>query len=97
MALTIGVLRETLAGEKRVGLTPDVTKKLTAQGNKVMVEAGAGTKAHFHDQLYLEAGAEIESNRSLISTCVRSTSPRRGSCGYAGKRYFNRNVVASTT
>ena len=39
--MLIGVPRETATGETRVAVTPETTKKLTAQGNTVRVESGA--------------------------------------------------------
>ena len=52
MAITIGVLREIAAGERRVALTPDVAKKLKAKGASILLEAGAGTPASFPDANY---------------------------------------------
>jgi H+-translocating NAD(P) transhydrogenase subunit alpha len=42
MSLTIGVPRETFAGEKRVATVPDVVEKLIKLGFGVRVETGAG-------------------------------------------------------
>ncbi|MFO0227679.1 MAG: hypothetical protein ACK52B_04635, partial [Gammaproteobacteria bacterium] len=42
MSLTIGVPRETFAGEKRVATVPEVVEKLLKLGFKVCVETGAG-------------------------------------------------------
>jgi len=57
--LTIGVLREASAGERRVALTPDAASKLAAAGLQVLVEARAGAAAWFGDESYAAAGAEI--------------------------------------
>jgi hypothetical protein len=46
MALTIGVPRETLAGEKRVATVPEVVEKLIKLGFAVAVESGAGDAAN---------------------------------------------------
>ncbi|TND00169.1 MAG: NAD(P) transhydrogenase subunit alpha [Rhodocyclaceae bacterium] len=59
MALTIGVPRETLAGEKRVATVPEVVEKLIKLGFKVAVESGAGDAANCSDDSYRAAGAEI--------------------------------------
>jgi NAD(P) transhydrogenase subunit alpha len=59
MALTIGVPRETLAGEKRVATVPEVVEKLIKLGFKVAVEAGAGDAANCSDDSYRAAGAEV--------------------------------------
>jgi NAD(P) transhydrogenase subunit alpha len=59
MALTIGVPRETLAGEKRVATVPEVVEKLIKLGFKVAVESGAGDAANCNDDSYRAAGAEV--------------------------------------
>jgi NAD(P) transhydrogenase subunit alpha len=59
MALTIGVPRETLAGEKRVATVPEVVEKLVKLGFSVAVEAGAGDAANCSDDSYRAAGAQV--------------------------------------
>ena len=59
MALTIGIPRETLAGEKRVATVPEVVEKLIKLGFSVAVESGAGDAANFSDETYRAAGARI--------------------------------------
>ncbi len=59
MALTIGVPRETLAGEKRVATVPEVVEKLIKLGFSVAVESGAGDAANCSDDSYRAAGAQI--------------------------------------
>ena len=59
MALTIGVPRETLAGEKRVATVPEVVEKLIKLGFSVAVESGAGEAANCSDDTYRAAGAQI--------------------------------------
>jgi H+-translocating NAD(P) transhydrogenase subunit alpha len=59
MSLTIGVPRETFAGEKRVATVPDVVEKLIKLGFAVRVETGAGADANFGDDTYQAAGAQI--------------------------------------
>ena len=59
MSLTIGVPRETFAGEKRVATVPDVVEKLVKLGFAVCVETGAGAAANFGDDAYQAAGARI--------------------------------------
>ncbi|MEU8245719.1 NAD(P) transhydrogenase subunit alpha [Nonomuraea sp. NPDC048916] len=57
--LSIGIVKETIAGERRVAITPDVVPRLRRAGLRVLVEAGAGAAAWFPDSAYGEAGAEI--------------------------------------
>jgi NAD(P) transhydrogenase subunit alpha len=59
MALTIGVPRETLAGEKRVATVPEVVEKLIKLGFAVAVESGAGDAANCSDDSYRAAGAQV--------------------------------------
>lgn len=58
-ALTVGVLREQVRDEQRVGLTPDSTARLRSAGHLVHVEHGAGQSAWFSDEEYAEAGATV--------------------------------------
>jgi H+-translocating NAD(P) transhydrogenase subunit alpha len=58
-ALTVGVPRETAPGERRVAMTPDTVKRLTASGVVVQVERGAGVESGHNDDAYVAAGATI--------------------------------------
>jgi NAD(P) transhydrogenase subunit alpha len=53
----LAVPTETRAGERRVALIPDVAGKLAGGGVEVVVQEGAGARAHFPDALYVEKGA----------------------------------------
>jgi H+-translocating NAD(P) transhydrogenase subunit alpha len=57
--MRLGVPKETVEGERRVALVPDVVRKLTAKGLTVVVEPGAGEAALIPDRLYTDAGAEL--------------------------------------
>jgi len=57
--MKIGVPRETVPGEKRVAVTPEVASKLVKSGFDVTVETGAGEAAGFSDTDYQAAGATI--------------------------------------
>lgn len=59
MAVEVLVLKEAAEGERRVSATPETVKKLVAAGARVHVEAGAGRRAGFLDQAYLDAGAVL--------------------------------------
>ena len=58
-ALTVGVPRETAPGERRVAMTPDTVKRLTAAGVAVRVESGAGQASGHGDDAYAASGATI--------------------------------------
>jgi NAD(P) transhydrogenase subunit alpha len=55
----IGIPKETLPGEARVASTPEVVKRLVGKGLSVTLEEGAGEGAHFPDDEYSAAGAQI--------------------------------------
>jgi NAD(P) transhydrogenase subunit alpha len=57
--MLIGVPAETVAGETRVAVTPEVAKKLKAQGHVIRVQAGAGIAASAPDSAYAAAGCDI--------------------------------------
>ena len=55
----IAIPTERVPGELRVAATPDSVAKLTAAGAEVVVEAGAGERAHIGDGALGDAGATI--------------------------------------
>jgi NAD(P) transhydrogenase subunit alpha len=57
--MRIGVPKETVAGERRVALTPDSVVRLVKAGTEVAVERGAGSAAFFPDDAYAAAGASV--------------------------------------
>ena len=57
--MRIGVLREVVAGERRVALVPESVARLVKSGVEVAVEPGAGLQANFPDALYEQAGASL--------------------------------------
>lgn len=66
MAVTIGAVRETAAGERRVALTPETCRKLVASGVVVRIERGLGEGASVPDAAYTEAGAQVVDGASTI-------------------------------
>ena len=57
--LVVGVPSEIKDNEKRVALTPDGAAELAHNGNRVLVQAGAGVGSRFTDDEYAAAGAEV--------------------------------------
>ncbi|MDD3354670.1 NAD(P) transhydrogenase subunit alpha [Zoogloea sp.] len=55
MPLVIGVTKESLPGERRVALVPDVARKYQGLGAALLLQAGAGESAYYRDGDY---GAE---------------------------------------
>ncbi|HEX2216168.1 MAG TPA: Re/Si-specific NAD(P)(+) transhydrogenase subunit alpha [Xanthobacteraceae bacterium] len=78
--VAIGVPAEDKA-EPRIGVTPETVKKLVKAGAKVTVRSGAGTRSHFSDKDYKDAGAEIaKTDEEAVSSAdivltVRRPSP----------------------
>ncbi|HEV2073817.1 MAG TPA: Re/Si-specific NAD(P)(+) transhydrogenase subunit alpha [Thermomicrobiales bacterium] len=57
--LTIGVPREAVPGETRVGLIPDTVGRLVASNVDVLVQSGAGEGSSISDDEYVTAGATV--------------------------------------
>lgn len=57
--MQIGVPAESRGRKSLVAATPDTVKSLVSQGRSVMVESGAGECAHYTDDAYRKAGAQI--------------------------------------
>ena len=67
--LFIGIPNENQYQEKRICLTPDAVNALTANGHRVLMEAGAGESASYTDKEYTEAGAEISRDTKKVFSC----------------------------
>ena len=63
---TVGMVRETTPGERRVALVPDAAARLRAAGMEVLIKAGAGTAARFPDSAYAGACAGATIAAGLI-------------------------------
>src|SRR5258708_9312589 len=64
--MIVGVPRESYPGERRVALVPTVLPHLTKAGLEVVIEAGAGVQAGFHDSEYAAKGARVLGDRSEV-------------------------------
>src|SRR5229473_200508 len=74
--MKIGVPRETMPGEARVGLVPETVGRLAKAGNTVVVERGAGAASSFTDEAYEKAGAQLVDNAfdaELVAKVQRPT------------------------
>lgn len=67
--LFIGIPNEIQYQEKRICLTPDAVNALTANGHKVLMEAGAGESASYTDVEYTNAGATITRDTKKVFSC----------------------------
>lgn len=59
MGITIGVPKESAAGERRVAVVPDVVSRYLKKGHSVLVEKGAGLGASISDDEFVAAGATV--------------------------------------
>ncbi|MAZ58810.1 MAG: alanine dehydrogenase [Flavobacteriales bacterium] len=57
--LTIGIPKEVLLQEKRIGLVPDAVNLLTHNNHNVIVQSGVGEFINFSDKEYSDCGASI--------------------------------------
>jgi len=78
MTLTLGVPKETLPGECRVALVPEVAAKFVAAGAQLVIERGAGVLAQFPDNVFRDAefvdGPNAVLNRADILLKVQPPS-----------------------
>lgn len=63
LGITVGVPKETGAGETRVAATPDSVKRLLKYGFELLIEENAGVSAGFRNEEYEAAGAKIVSTK----------------------------------
>ena len=57
--MKVAVLKETIAGERRVALVPGNIAALSKLGLEVLIESGAGEAAGFTDDAYAAKGAKV--------------------------------------
>ncbi len=57
--MKVAIIKECGEGESRVAASPESVKKLAGLGLSVIVESGAGARAHFSDDEYRGVGADI--------------------------------------
>ena len=57
--MRVGIPSEISPSELRVAATPKTIKRLQKQGFEVYIQKGAGQKANFSDEDFIEAGAQL--------------------------------------
>jgi len=105
MPLTVGVLKETLPGETRVALTPEITAKLQKLGVSIVLEKGAGEAAGILDGDYkdvdLGTADEVLEKSDLLFTIQPASDAAvdkmRDGTAVAGLMYghINTDLVAA--
>ena len=83
--MRVGVPKETVEGEHRVALVPEVVRKLTAKDFEVVVEPGAGEEAMLSDEAFEEAGAEISDDVWGADVVVKVAAPTDEEIAKLGK------------
>jgi NAD(P) transhydrogenase subunit alpha len=63
----LGVLKETVPGERRVALSPEVVAKFVKAGCRVLVERGAGEGASASDAAFAAAGATLATRAEVLA------------------------------
>lgn len=64
--MTIGIPKEIMKYEGRVGITPNGVKKIVEQGHKVLIQSNAGEQSGYTDDDFKNAGAEIKTDAQSI-------------------------------
>ncbi|MGE5944207.1 MAG: NAD(P) transhydrogenase subunit alpha [Flavobacteriales bacterium] len=58
--MTIGILKETQKGERRVSISPNIAKQLIAKGFKILIEEDAGLNSSYKNSDYKDVGVDVE-------------------------------------
>jgi H+-translocating NAD(P) transhydrogenase subunit alpha len=80
----VGVPKETVDGERRVALVPEVARHLTGMGLEVIVEPGAGQAALIPDAAYEEAGATMAGDPWSADVVLKVQPPSAEEIGRLG-------------
>jgi NAD(P) transhydrogenase subunit alpha len=68
--MNIGIPKETLSGENRVAASPISVSELLKLGFSVQVQKGAGIKASFTDQEFLDAEASLVTKKVCLQSDI---------------------------
>src|SRR2546428_11290463 len=67
--MKVGIPKETVAGERRIALVPEVVGRLVKAGHEVVVEGDAGVEAGFPHDAYTAVGASLGGARAADVGC----------------------------
>ena len=70
MALTVGVVRESAPGERRVAMVPGALGVLNKSGVEFYMETGAGEAAGFPDSEYAAKGVRLLSRTEVFQSAA---------------------------
>jgi len=62
----VGIIKETLDGERRIAAVPETISKMVKSGMEVLVEAGAGNDSFVSDAEFEAAGAKIAPDAASV-------------------------------
>tara|TARA_Y100001970_G_scaffold290316_1_gene423676 strand:+ start:196 stop:1281 length:1086 start_codon:yes stop_codon:yes gene_type:complete len=65
--MIIGSISENKEIEKRISITPDIAKKYTSSGFKLLLENGYGSHLGISDDEFLKEGCEIEKKENILN------------------------------
>jgi len=95
--MRIAVPSEAAAGEPRVALVPESTRKLVQAGYEIVIESGAGELAGFADAEYREAGVEIQSDPAALlgsaDLVLKVTAPVVGRSGRDEVQWMRQGAI----
>ena len=69
MALALGILKETLSGESRVAMTPEIAAKFAKLGVTTLIERGAGNACGITDEQFAEHATLLDTAAQVIEQC----------------------------
>ncbi len=103
--MNIVAVKETVAGERRVPVTPQTAGRLVRLGAQVAVESGLGAPLHVPDSAYEAAGARVGARAELLASAdllltvqppgldvVASLRPGAATAGFVDP-FFNHDLV----
>lgn len=75
--LFLGIPKESSGEENRIALVPSNVSALIGHGHRIVIQSGAGLRAHYPDHAYAEAGADIVRSEEEVyrAEMILKTSP----------------------
>lgn len=70
MPITIGIPRESRAGERRVAMVPGVAARLQSEDIQIVVESGAGEAAYVSDDAYSDQEVQVVSREDVFGADI---------------------------
>lgn len=86
--MKLGVLKETDLSEARVAVAPDVARKIIKFGLDLCVEQGAGKRAGFTDQQYIDTGVKVVDSKDIWDSDIicQINPPKKENIEHFGKK-----------